>query len=74
MRLVSKQILLKVLSGTADANVRFDDLRSLLRTLGFAERVKGSHHIFTRPEVVEISIFNRAAPWPSPTRSSRFVL
>lgn len=25
---VSKQVLLKVLSGTADANIRFDDLRS----------------------------------------------
>lgn len=51
---MSKQILLKVLSGTADASIRFDHLRSLLKTLGFVERVKGSHHIFTKPEVVEI--------------------
>ena len=54
MRVVSQQILLKVLSGTADANIRFDHLRSLLKDVGFAERVKGSHHIFTKPEVVEI--------------------
>lgn len=51
---MSKQILLKVLSGTADANIRFDHLRSLLKTLGFTERVKGSHHIFTKSEVLEI--------------------
>jgi len=30
------------------------DLRSLLRRLGFAERIKGSHHIFTREGVDEI--------------------
>jgi hypothetical protein len=40
--------------GTADTNIRFDDLRSLLATLGFSERVRGSHHIFARPGVAEI--------------------
>lgn len=54
LRAVSKQVLLKVLGGTADANIRFDHLRSLLKTLGFAEHVKGSHHLFTKPEVLEI--------------------
>lgn len=49
-----KQVLLKVLQGTADSNIRFDDLRSLLAALGFSERVKGSHHIFTKPGVEEI--------------------
>ena len=34
--------------------IRFDDLRALLRRLGFAERIKGSHHIFTREGVDEI--------------------
>jgi hypothetical protein len=29
----------------------FDDLRALLRRLSFAERIKGSHHIFTREGV-----------------------
>ena len=33
---------------------RFGDLRALLRRFGFAERIKGSHHIFTREGVVEI--------------------
>jgi hypothetical protein len=54
MRVVRKRILLQVLRGTTDANIRFDDLRSLLAALGFVERVKGSHHIFARPDVVEI--------------------
>lgn len=43
-----------MLQGTADANIRFDDLRSLLAALGFIERTKGSHHIFARPDVADI--------------------
>ena len=49
-----ERVLIQVLQGTADAGIRFADLRALLLGLGFAERVKGSHHIFTRPDVVEI--------------------
>ena len=44
----------RVLSGTADRNIRFADLRGLLLALGFDERVRGSHHIYTRTAVVEI--------------------
>ena len=44
MRVVRKQLLTQVLRGAADANIRFDDLRSLLTALGFVDRVKGSHH------------------------------
>lgn len=40
--------------GASDANIGFEDLRALLRHLGFAERVRGSHHIFTRDGVAEI--------------------
>jgi hypothetical protein len=46
--------LARVLRGTSDANIAFDDLCGLLRHLGFDERVKGSHHIFTRDGVAEI--------------------
>jgi len=49
-----ESILDRVLRGTADANVRFGDLRMLLSSLEFAERVNGSHHIFTRDGVEEI--------------------
>jgi predicted RNA binding protein YcfA (HicA-like mRNA interferase family) len=44
----------KVLLGESDANIDFDDLRKLLTALGFAERIKGSHHIFSRNGVEEI--------------------
>jgi hypothetical protein len=44
----------RVLRGTADTNIAFEDLCGLLRHLGFAERVRGSHHIFSRDGVVEI--------------------
>lgn len=44
----------KVLRGTSDANIAFDDLCGLLRHLGFTERVKGSHHIYTRDGIAEI--------------------
>jgi predicted RNA binding protein YcfA (HicA-like mRNA interferase family) len=43
-----------VLQGSADANIRFSDLRALLADLGFTERIRGSHHIFTRDGVDEI--------------------
>ena len=45
---------MRVLRGSSDAGIRFDDLRALLRRLGFAERIKGSHHIFAREGVDEI--------------------
>ena len=34
--------------------MRTSDLRALLLRLGFDERIKGSHHIFTRDGVAEI--------------------
>jgi hypothetical protein len=33
---------------------RFEDLRSLLDALGFAERIRGDHHIFFKQGVAEI--------------------
>lgn len=38
----------------SDANVSFSDLRGLLRNLGFNERIRGDHHIFTKEGVEEI--------------------
>jgi len=49
-----KRVLDRVLSGTADSSIRFDDLRGLLKKLGFEERIKGSHHIFTKEKLEEI--------------------
>ena len=46
--------LLQVLRGSSDANISFDEICSLLRHLGFYERIRGSHHIFTKEGVEEI--------------------
>ena len=49
-----QKTLLQVLRGTSDANIAFNDLCALLRHLGFDERIRGSHHIFTKEGVEEI--------------------
>jgi hypothetical protein len=43
----------QVVSGRADANIRFDELRALLLSCGFSERSRGSHHVFSRSGVEE---------------------
>ncbi len=48
------KMLDRVLRGTSDANIGFNDLRGLLKHLGFEERIRGDHHIFTRDDVPEI--------------------
>ena len=53
MSVATGKTLQRVLSGTSDASIRFDDLCSLLDGLGFDKRVKGSHHIFRKAGVEE---------------------
>jgi predicted RNA binding protein YcfA (HicA-like mRNA interferase family) len=61
------KVLLQVLRGTSDKNVPFTDLCWLLERLGFYERIRGSHHIFTRDDIEEIiniqSKGNHAKPY-----------
>lgn len=45
--------LRRILSGTADAAIRFDELCSLLESLGFDKRVSGSLHLFRKSGVEE---------------------
>jgi len=42
------------MGGAADASISFEDLCQFLRRLGFDERIRGDHHIFTRDGVDEI--------------------
>jgi hypothetical protein len=51
---VHRRLLLQVLHGASDANIRFNELCLLLTDLGFQERIRGSHHIFTREGIEEI--------------------
>jgi predicted RNA binding protein YcfA (HicA-like mRNA interferase family) len=43
-----------LLSGRSDATVDFETLCKALRRIGFEERIRGSHHIFTRNDIEEI--------------------
>jgi len=48
------KLLERILNGRSDADVRFADLAQLLLHLGFSERIRGDHHIFTQDGVEEI--------------------
>ncbi|MBM3144164.1 MAG: type II toxin-antitoxin system HicA family toxin [Chloroflexi bacterium] len=48
------KILYQILRGTSDANIPFMELCHLLRRLSFDERIRGSHHIFTKESVEDI--------------------
>lgn len=49
-----EKLLEKILRGASDANIPFTKLCRLLHNFGFDERLKGSHHIFTKEGVEEI--------------------
>lgn len=48
-----EKLLLRILSGTSDANIFFEDLCALLIDLGFETRVRGSHHIFRKAGILD---------------------
>lgn len=48
------KLRMKILMGSADTDIAFSELCQLLIRLGFTERIKGSHHIFTRENIEEI--------------------
>jgi len=48
------KVLFRILRGASDGNIPFDGMRSLLLSIGFQERIRGSHHIFTKEGVEEI--------------------
>ena len=48
------KLIEKILSGTSDKNINFNDLTSLLESFNFSLRIKGDHHIYYREDVEEI--------------------
>lgn len=48
-----EKVLQKILHGTSDATIAFNDLCQLLHRLGFIERIRGSHHMFRKDGVEE---------------------
>ena len=56
----AEKTLGRLLSGVADAGIRFDDLCQLLERLGFDKRVRGSHHLFRKNGVEEMINLQRS--------------
>ena len=70
------KLLARVLSGRADSNIDFDDLRRLVEHLGFVERVRGSHHVFATsgvPDMINLQREGRMAK-PYQVRQVRAVI
>jgi len=51
------KLLVQILRGASDANISFDGLCQLMVNFGFVQRIRGSHHIFTKEGVEEIINF-----------------
>ena len=43
----------RILRGSSDTDIAFDDLCTLLTYFGFALRVRGSHHLFSKSGITE---------------------
>ncbi len=50
-----EKLLSQVVRGTSDSNISFDDLCQLLQRIGFNLRIRGSHYIFDRKDVAELT-------------------
>ena len=48
------KLIYAVLCGKRDASIKFADIRRLMSFLGFCERVRGDHFIYTKNGVDEI--------------------
>ena len=46
-----EKLFSNILSGRNDQSIRFAELTHLLKTMGFNERVKGSHHVYYRQDI-----------------------
>jgi hypothetical protein len=49
-----EKVFQKIVSTHQDNSLRFSDVVNLLIYFGFAERIKGDHHIFTKVDIEEI--------------------
>lgn len=49
----AEKIYEKVMSGNADHNITFLDLRHLIIILGFRERIQGDHHFMSKSGIEE---------------------
>jgi predicted RNA binding protein YcfA (HicA-like mRNA interferase family) len=62
----AEKLLEQVLRGTSDGNIPFAGLLGLLEKSGFQGRIRGSHHIFTKPGIEEIVNLQPKGGWSKP--------
>jgi predicted RNA binding protein YcfA (HicA-like mRNA interferase family) len=55
-----ERVMETILRGTSDANIAFDDIRSMLLHLGFEERTRGSHRVYRKKGIEEKINIQRA--------------
>lgn len=64
---MNKKVYNNVMSGKSDSNIKFSDLRNLVLSLGFHERIRGEHYIYKRNDMMERIIIqpkgNKAKPY-----------
>jgi hypothetical protein len=48
-----EKLIKKIVFGSSDKNIEFDELYNLLLKLDFQVRIKGSHHNFSRKGIIE---------------------
>ena len=48
------KLILQILSGTRDKNIKFNVLCSVLKKLVFKERIRGDHYIYSKDGIAEI--------------------
>lgn len=62
-----EKLLIKVLSGAHDKNIKFAELQNILYEFGFTERIRGDHFIYVKSGVAEIiniqPVGNKAKPY-----------
>ena len=51
---INQKFITKLLNPDSRKNIDFNDLIKFLKNLGFAERTKGDHFIFTKENIIEI--------------------
>ena len=67
----AEKTLGRVLSGAADAAIRFDDVCQSLESLGFEKRVRSSRHLFRKIGVRKELTCNGLVRMLNRTRSNR---
>jgi predicted RNA binding protein YcfA (HicA-like mRNA interferase family) len=49
-----EKLMVSLMSGNHDNNIKFSDLQKILNILGFQCRIKGDHFIYSRNDINEI--------------------